>query len=96
MTLHKFLSMTDYEQKKYLKFIQEIADNNPESAFVSTETKPKKQGYYPVIEQYGRFKSSRKRGVARWNGVAWADCYNNERTTSGRYSTWDAIAWIDC
>lgn len=95
MTLYKFLKMEQWQQKKMLSQIVERAENANQNEWIDGTKLPMKCGYYPVICQYGKHISTRRKGVMRWNGEAWADCYDNEKTTSNRYSAYDVIKWVD-
>ena len=93
MRLWQFITMPEHEQKSFLNKLNEKAQKIPEDQWHPVSETPPKPDYYPVIEQYGRFKSTQKRGVARWSGTHWGDCYDDLKTTEGRYSVWDVQAW---
>ena len=95
MTLYKFLEMEQWQQEKMLSQIKEKAKNAKKNEWIDASKHPVKQGYYPVLCQYGKHISTRTKTVMRWNGEAWADCYNNIRSTAGRYSAWNVLQWVD-
>ena len=95
ITLGRFLRLPEYAQKALLNRIIEIAQTIPEDQFQDVFQHPSKPGYYPVIVQYGKYISTRRRYVARWSGTHWGDCYDDCKTTGGRYSAWDVLRFAE-
>ena len=93
MMFYQFLRMAEHEQQLFLNRIIEKAQKMPDDQWHTVDETPPKPDYYPVIAQYGKHISTRRKGVARWSGTHWCDCYDNIKTTGGRYSAWDVKAW---
>lgn len=93
MRLSEFLRLPEYEQKKMLSDIVKRGESTPESEWHDANELPASPGYYPVLAQYGKWKHTRKIGVARWSGDHWGDCYDNYKTTGGRWSVWNVLKW---
>lgn len=95
MKLFDFLQLSPHEQRSYISGLVEIGRSTNDDEWRNAPASPVKPGYYPVIQQYGKFEHTKRIGAARWNGFAWADCYDNEHTTGGRYTAWNVLAWAD-
>lgn len=94
-SLSSFLNLAPHEQKKFLFGIVERSEIIPLEKWNDALDVPSAPGYYAVIATYGRYHNVKKRTVMRWNGSCWADCYDNEKTTSGRYTAWNPILWVE-
>lgn len=93
MGLYEFLHLGEHEQKRILANILSVFDSVQESDWMDSNETPNEPGYYLTVSQYGKWKHTQRPMVARWSGSHWGECYDNERTTRGRYTTWDVIKW---
>lgn len=95
MTLYRFLRLDPISQERYLSDIKLSGASAKQEQWRTIEVTPRSSGYYSVIVQYGRRKNTRRLSVARWNGDHWGDCYDDYKTTGGRYSAWSVLEWAD-